>query len=260
MKLSLLISTYEQPGALGKVLRGVSRQTRPPDEVFITDDGSGEPTRSLIEAWKRQAPCPVQHLWQEHNGFRKTILLNKAVAAARGDYLVFTDGDCVPHHQFMADHGRLAERGFWVQGRRCYVQETRVPQFEAGRTPVWLWMLTGRITGVAKGVRLPWPLVFRNRKQRGIIGCNMAYWREDVVAVNGFDEAFLGRGIGPDSDLGTRVYNLGRQRKFVYGRALVYHLNHPVMPRDNLEAKRRWLEETIQTGKIRCERGLEQYL
>jgi glycosyltransferase involved in cell wall biosynthesis len=260
MKLSLLISTYEQPDALGKVLRGVSRQTRVPDEVFITDDGSGEPTRSVIEAWIKKAPCPVHHLWQEHNGFRKTILLNKAVAAAQGEYLVFTDGDCVPHHQFIADHERLAENGFWVQGRRCYVQEKSVPQFEASQTPVWLWMLTGRITGASKGLRLPWPLIFRNREQRGIIGCNMAYWREDVLAVNGFDEAYLGRGIGPDSDLGTRVYNLGRQRKFVYGRALVFHLNHPVAPRDNLEAKRVWLEQTIRSGKIRCERGLEQYL
>src|SRR5208282_3959334 len=152
----------------------------------------------------------------------------QAVAAATGHYLVFTDGDCVPHHRFIADHAQLAEPGFWVQGRRCYVQENWVPQFEAGRTPIWRWMLTDRITGAAKGLRLPWPLIFRNRKQRGIIGCNMAFWREDVLAVNGFDEAYLGRGIGPDSDLGTRVYNLGRQRKFVYGRAVVYHLNHAV--------------------------------
>ena len=88
----------------------------------------------------------------------------------------------------------------------------------------------------------------RNREQRGIIGCSMAFWRDDVLAVNGFDEAFLGRGIGPDSDLGTRVYNLGRSRKFVYGRAIVYHLDHPVMPRDNLAAKKLWLQETIRSG------------
>jgi hypothetical protein len=121
-------------------------------------------------------------------------------------------------------------------------------------------MISGRISGAAKGIRLPWPIIFRNKKQRGIIGCNMAFWRDDVLAVNGFDESFLGRGIGPDSDLGTRVYNLGRCRKFVYGRAIVYHLNHPVMPRDNLAAKKAWLEETIRTGKTRCERGLHQYL
>jgi glycosyltransferase involved in cell wall biosynthesis len=260
MKLTLLISTYEAPLALGKVLQGVALQTRLPDEVFITDDGSGEATRKVVDQWRATVSFPVHHVWHPHEGFRKIILLNKAVAAAQGDYLVFTDGDCVPHPRFMADHEALAERGFWVQGRRCYVLEPYVPEFEPGRTPVWQWMITRRIGGVAKGFRLPVPIVFRNREQRGIIGCNMAFWRDDVVAVNGFDETLLGRGIGPDSDLGTRVYNLGHPRKFVYGHAIVYHLDHPVMPRENLPQKRVLLDERIRSGQTRCERGLDQYL
>src|SRR4051794_36477144 len=180
MKVSLILATYEQPASLGKVLRGVGRQKRWPDEVFITDDGSGPETRELIENWKKAAKCPVHHLWHEHNGFRKVLLLNRAVAAARGDYLVFTDGDCVPHERFVADHAQLAEPGFWVQGRRCYVKEPFVQEFEAGTTSVLAWMLRGRINGRGKGVRLPMPLVFRDREQRGIIGCNMAFWRDDV--------------------------------------------------------------------------------
>jgi glycosyltransferase involved in cell wall biosynthesis len=260
MKLGLIISTYEATLPLGKVLRGFARQSRPPDEVFIADDGSGPETRALIDQWRKDTGLKVEHVWHPHDGFRKVILLNRAVAAATSEYLVFTDGDCVPHDQYLADHERLAERGFWVQGRRCYVKESFVPEFEAGATPVWRWMFSGRMYGFGKGLRLPLPLVFRNREQRGIIGCNMAYWRDDVLAVNGFDEDFLGRGIGPDSDLGTRCYNLGRRRKFVYGRAITYHLDHPVFPRDNLEAKRKWLEETIRSGRTRCENGLQKYL
>lgn len=260
MKISLIISTYEQPESLGKALRGVGRQTRMPDEVFITDDGSGDETRTIIERWSAEAGVPVHHLWHPHDGFRKVILLNKAVAAATGDYLVFTDGDCVPHPKFIADHEHLAEKGYWVQGRRCYVREPFVPEFEPGVSPVWRWLLTGRIGGLAKAIRLPVPIVLRNTKQRGIIGCNMAFWRDDVVEANGFDETFLGRGIGPDSELGTRLYNLGRPRKFVYGHALVYHLDHFVMPRENLPAKRQRLEEIMHSGKTRCEVGLQQYL
>jgi len=260
VRLSLIISTYNQPERLSKVLTGVRNQTRPAEEIFITDDGSGEETGNVIRHWRDEKGLPIQHLWHEHNGFRKVILLNRAVAKATGDYIVFTDGDCVPHPKYLADHEQLAEKGYWVQGRRTYVEERFVPGFELGKTAVWRWLLAGKIRGVGKAIRWPKPLVFRNREQRGIIGCNMAFWRADVLAVNGFDEAFLGRGIGPDSDLGTRVYNLGRRRKFVYGRAVVYHLNHPVMPRENLEAKRVWLEETIRTGRVRCERGLQQYL
>src|ERR1043166_4853527 len=91
VKISLIISTFDQPISLGKVLRGLERQTRWPDEVFITDDGSGDETRQLIEQWKQNARVPVHHVWHPHDGFRKVILLNKAVAAATGDYLVFTD-------------------------------------------------------------------------------------------------------------------------------------------------------------------------
>jgi glycosyltransferase involved in cell wall biosynthesis len=260
MKLSLIISTFDQPVSLAKVLAGVSLQRRAPDEVFIADDGSGQDTRAVIERWRSQGGLPIHHVWHPHDGFRKVILLNRAVAAATGDYLVFTDGDCVPHPMFLADHERLAERGFWVQGRRCYVREPFVSEFEPGKTPVLRWMLSRRIIGANKGWRLPFPLVFRNQKQRGIIGCNMAFWRDDVVAVNGFDETCLGRGIGPDSDLGTRIYNLGRQRKFVYGRAVVFHLDHPVMPRENLPEKKARLEQTIRSRKVRCERGLDQHL
>jgi glycosyltransferase involved in cell wall biosynthesis len=260
MKLSLLLSTYNQPEALAKVLAGLERQTCWPHEILIADDGSSEPTRKLIEEWRPKARCDLQHVWHADEGFRKTVILNKAVAAANGDYLVLLDGDCVPYQLFIADHLALAERGFWVQGRRCFVREAFVTQFEIGRTPILLWMLSGRLTGLAKGLRLPWPLIRRDMGQRGIIGCNMGFWREDVIAVNGFDEEYTGWGIGEDSDIGTRLYHLGRPRKMVYGRAVVYHLNHPMLPRDHFPASRARLQSVIESGKVRCERGLDQYL
>jgi glycosyltransferase involved in cell wall biosynthesis len=258
MKLSLIVSTYNQPAALAKVLRGLAQQTRWPDEILVADDGSGEPTRQLVAEWQRAARAPVRHIWHADDGFRKTVILNKAVAAATGDYLIFLDGDCVPHPEFVRDHAALAEPGFWVQGRRCFVKERFVPDFMPGQTPFWRWVLAGRIAGVPKGIRLPFPLIRRDEKQRGIIGCNMAFWRGDVVAVNGFDEDYTGWGIGEDSDLGTRLYHLGRPRKFVYGRAIVYHLNHPMMARDHVAASLARLQETIRSRKIRCEHGLDQ--
>lgn len=259
MRLSLIISTYNQLPALAKVMKGMSLQTRWPDEILIADDGSGTPTRELIDAWRREAQAPVHHIWHPDDGFRKTIILNKAVAAATGDYIIFLDGDCVPHPAFIADHTELAEHGFWVQGRRCFVEERFVPEFVPGKISIWQWMFSRRITGVLKGVRLPFPLVSRDKNQRGIIGCNMAFWREDLVAANGFDEAYTGWGVGEDSDIGTRLYHLGRPRKFVYARAIIYHLNHPMMPRNHFAASRARLEETIRSRKIRCERGLDQY-
>ena len=260
MKLTLIIATYNQPDALDKVLAGVSLQVTPPDEILIADDGSSESTQELITSWQGKIPVPVHHLWHPDNGFLKTTILNKAVAGAIGEYLVFLDGDCVPHPLFIADHKALAERGFWIQGRRCFVREPFVPVFQPGKTRVWLWALLGRVARPHKSLRLPFALVFRNQKQRGILGCNMAFWRDDVVTVNGFDESYVGRGMGADSDLGSRLYNLGHRRKFVYGRALVYHLDHPIMPRPHFAANRARLHEVIRSGKVRCTQGLDQYL
>ena len=260
MKLSLVISTYNQPDALAIALQGWQRQTRWPDEVLFSDDGSADPTKMQINQFAATAPVPVRHIWHPDDGFRKTIILNKTVAAATGDYLVFTDGDCVPHPQFIADHAALAENGFWVQGRRCFVREKFVPEFTAAIMPAFNWMLTGKITGAAKGVRWPFPIIRRDRKQRGIIGCNMAFWRDDLVAVNGFDEDYTGWGTGEDSDVATRVYHLGRQRKFIYGRAITFHLNHPQAPRGHHSASLARLAETIARKKIRCEHGLNRHL
>ena len=259
VSISLIVNTFDQPQALAKAFAGIQRQTQLPAEILIADDGSGEPTRQLVKNFSGSLSVPVKHIWHTHDGFRKTMILNKAVLAAAGDYLVFTDGDCVPHPKFVADHAALAEKSFWVQGRRCFVREEFVPEFEADTIPAWGWMLTGKITGAAKGVRWPVPIIRRDTRQRGIIGCNMGFWREDVLAVNGFDEDYTGWGTGEDSDIGTRLYHLGRLRKFVYGRAITFHLDHPKLPRPHHAASLARLAETIAQRKIACVNGLSHY-
>src|SRR5580700_5527186 len=156
-KISLIISTYESPAALEKVLEGLVPQSLGPHEILISDDGSGAATRTLIENWR--ARLGLRHVWHEDSGFRKTIILNKAVAAATGDYVVLLDGDCVPHKDFIRDHAALAEKNFWVQGRRCFVKEEYVPGFIPGQTHIGLWCLTGRVTGLGKAFRLPQPII-----------------------------------------------------------------------------------------------------
>jgi len=259
MTVSLIISTYNRPEALAKVLAGVSRQTLWPGEILIADDGSAEPTRSLIDNWKNQSRVAVHHIWHADAGFRKTIILNMAIKEARGEYIVFLDGDCVPHVKFIADHEALAQKGFWVQGRRSFVKSKYVEQFDPASTAIWQWLMTGRMSGFFKAIRLPSPIIRCGTEQRGLIGCNMGIWREDLVAVNGFDESYIGWG-GEDSDIGSRLYHLGRPRKFVYGHAIVYHLDHPTLSRDSYGRNRDKLQETLRLKRIRCDQGLAEHV
>jgi glycosyltransferase involved in cell wall biosynthesis len=260
-RITVVVSTYNHLRPLELCLAGFRHQTRPPGEILIADDGSGAETRGLIEKLLPSLPSPARHLWHEDKGFRKNIILNRCLAAARGDYLVLTDADCIPHPRYVEDHAALAEPGFWVQGRRCYLNEAASSSLAPGRkVPGCRLLLAGKLSGAAKGFRLPFPVIRRDTGQRGIIGCNMAAWKQDLLKINGWDEEYEGWGLGEDSDLGSRLYHLGRPRKFVYGRAILYHLHHPILNRDHIPQSQARLEETLRTKKVRCSKGVDQYL
>ena len=260
-RMSLVISTYNHVRPLELCLAGFRNQTAAPMEILIADDGSTPPTKDLVARLAASLPCPVHHLWHEDKGFRKNTILNHCLAAAKGDYLVLTDADCVPHPRFIEDHAALAEQGFWVQGRRSYLNAAASASVQGGApVPSLRLLLAGRLTGAAKAFRLPFPIIQRDTAQRGIIGCNMAIWKKDLLDVNGWDEEYEGWGLGEDSDIGSRLYHLGRPRKFVYGRAVLYHLHHPILSRDHIPQSQSRLEETLRTKKVRCDKGVKQYL
>lgn len=258
-EISLILNTYNQPGSLEKALAGLAGQSHLPAEVVVADDGSGPETAAVVQGWADRGLFPLKHVWQEHGGFRRSRILNRAIAVSRGNYLVFLDGDCVPHRRFLEDHLELAETGCWVQGRRCYIDISAAENFSANVASVLGCILRGKLSGVAKAFRLPLAKIRRNQSGEGILGCNLAIWKEDLAAVNGYDESFEGWGR-EDSDLGFRLYHLGRWRKLVHGRAVLYHLNHPVVPRDQLSANEERLQETIYLKKIRCARGLDSHV
>jgi len=253
--ISLVISTYNNPVALNEILRRIEKGTELPEQLLISDDGSGEETRELVGRWKKESALDIVHCWHEDAGFRKTRVLNMAASRATGDYLLFLDGDCLPSVRFVGDHRKLAETGYFVQGRRAFIAEEAVSGLLSGKDALGALVLKGKVSGLAKAIRWPLPVVRRNRGHRGLIGCNLAIWRSDYEAVNGYDESFEGWGK-EDSDLCIRLYNHGLERKFVYGRGLVFHLNHPVADRARLAANRHRLQETIEARRVRCDNGL----
>ncbi len=261
LHVGLIINTSEQPAYLRRVLRAVAQQTVAPNEVILADDGSGEDTRQLFKDWSSARPWHTQHVWQKHEGFRRARILNQAIAQARSEYLVFLDGDTIPHPRFIADHQQLARTGAFIQGHRALVQQQAAGWFgEDGlrrerRRALW----HGQLAGLKHAFRWPWPLVRRREGLRGIRGCNLAIWRGSLVQVNGYNEAFVGWGR-EDSELAVRLMNFGLKRLDVRGWALCYHLWHPPASRTNLVTNDDLLARAQREGAIRCELGLDQYL
>ena len=259
--IALIISTYNQPEYLARLLAAVSRQTCTPAELLLADDGSTEDTRNVFTRWAAEQPFHTRHLWQQHEGFRKSRILNDCIAAARSAYVVFLDGDTLPHPHFIADHRQMAWTGFFAQGHRALVEQRAAAWFGLGhpRADRWRALFAGQLRGVANAFR--WPLGWRRIRGglRGIRGCNFGVWRTDLLNVNGFNEEFEGWGR-EDAELALRLMNSGVRRFNARGRAVCYHLWHPPAPRGSLSQNDVMLAHAIAEGRRRCALGLDRHL
>jgi glycosyltransferase involved in cell wall biosynthesis len=244
------------------VLASVARLRIPPDEIVIADDGSGAPTRELIERFARQAAVPVRTVSQPHEGFRAARLRNLAIAASTADFLVFVDGDMLLHPEFVADHARLARPGFYTQGVRVLADAR----------------LTARL--IAAGNRFPSPLerglgvlrrayllhapalstAFRHGGNGfiAIKSCNLGVWRGDLLRVNGFNEDMVGWGP-EDKELCTRLGHAGLRRQTLLFGGIACHLHHPPASRAALPANLAILAGTREARRVRAEHGLDSH-
>lgn len=233
MKVSVIVATYNNPRALSLVLAGLSRQTRAPDELLIADDGSGPETRAVIDAWRARLPYPVQHVWHADEGFRKCRILNQAVAAAAGEYLVFFDGDCIAPAHCLAVHAARATLRSYLSGGKVLLNArvSAALSEEAVLAGVldrvaWWWLGVAKkrrlIAGRIPGVR---DLLDRNvRRPPGWRGENASTLAAHVRAVGGFDERFT---YGyEDADFGQRLLATGVIGRSLRYTAPVYHLEH----------------------------------
>lgn len=261
MMLSLVINTFNQPDYLARVLNAVSAQDSLPEEVLLADDGSGEETKTTFATWKQKQRFRCEHVRQEHDGFRRSRILNLAIAAARSDCLVFLDGDTVPHPAFIADHRTVAQQGFFVQGHRALIEEGAAAWF--GKSDFYAdrrrALFQNQISGLKNSFRWPIAVCKVKKRLRGIRGCNLAIWRDDLIRVNGYNEAFTGWGR-EDSELAVRLTNAGVRRRDLRGRALCFHLWHPPVSRATLLANDELLAKAILGKHTRCEEGLDRHL
>lgn len=267
IKISFVILTYNRADALLAVLRALADQCGAAHEVVIADDGSRADQVAMVLQQCPDFQCGVRHIWHPDVGFTAAKARNLGAYFSRGDYLVFLDGDCIPHRSFVARHARLAEPGFFVNGsrvllsesltRQVLTQELNLPQ----STPIF-WLRARARGDCNKLLHLaywPWSL-FRVRKKfswRGIRSCNLGVWRPDFFAVNGFDETFIGWGH-EDADLVLRLSHLGVRRKNGFMATEVFHLWHRESKRDQELGNKNRVLARWETAVVRAEKGLQE--
>lgn len=262
---SLLISTYNWPEALAIVLKSVERQSLLPDEILIADDGSKEATRALIESFQSRFSIPVRHFWHPDDGFRRTVILNKAVAGAKGDYIVQVDGDVMLHPNFIEDHRGFIEEHSFVAGTRTMLGKELSKQV-IEQEMLTIPLFTKGVKNFFNSIRIAFLKALMSNRYKVsaknayyVKGCNMAFWRKDFIAVNGYNESITGWGK-EDSEFAIRLYNAGVKKRYLKFGAVVYHLWHQEFSRDRESLNIELMDKTMKEKLVRCDKGVDQYL
>ncbi|WP_342617694.1 glycosyltransferase family 2 protein [Rhodoferax sp. GW822-FHT02A01] len=267
--ISLVITTYNRSDALAAVLKALAAQDDKGFEIVIADDGSTQEHQDSARAAILRNGLSATHVWHPDVGFTASQVRNLGVAAAKGDYVVLLDGDCVPETDFVRRHRLLSETGFFVNGSRVMLSEPFTTEVLQNRVTVfgrnWPFWLGRRLAGESSKwaalMRLP---DFAGRKHaefkwKGIRSCNMGVWRQDYEAINGFDESFVGWGH-EDADFVLRLHNAGIKRKNGFCATEVFHLWHKQSSRSEESRNAALVRQRMGSGQTQATLGYRESL
>jgi len=236
MKATVIITTYNSPEWLEKVLWGYENQIDTDFEIVIADDGSGEETQKLLKTFKTNSSLNIKHVWHEDDGFQKTKILNKAIEGSHSDYLIFTDGDCIPRKDFVDSHVKLSEKGKFLSGGYCKlpmktsltISKENVENQDCFDVK---WLNNIEKLSFSNALKLGSSISKGNildsitPTKATFNGCNSSVFKSDAIAINGFDERMKYGGL--DREFGERLMNYGISGKQIRHKAIVVHLDHP---------------------------------
>ena len=261
MRVSLIFTTYNWPESLILALRSIEKQTIVPEEVIIADDGSTAETKEIIDKFQKDSDLNIIHSWQEDNGFRVAKSRNKAIAKSCGNYIILIDGDIILHPKFVQDHVNNAKVGYFMQGSRVLLSQDITEQIIISNRISFSFFSKG-MKGRKNSIHSNFlSKIFSTKKNylRGIKTCNIAFFRQDFINVNGFNNEFEGWGR-EDSEFVVRLFNTGINRKNLRFNAIQYHLWHKVSDRKYLDYNNQLLQNSINQKLKVCKKGINKYI
>jgi glycosyltransferase involved in cell wall biosynthesis len=270
VRATVILSTYNQPEWLRKTLWGYARQRCADFEVVIADDGSGQETAAVIDEARADHPSlTLRHVWHPDQGYRKCVILNRAIVAATGEYLIFSDGDCIPRSDLVATHLRLARPGAFLSGGavrlpRSVSEAITEADVATGRAFDVQWLVARGFDPGRHRLRLlrrtAWPTLLDVLSPTGATwnGNNASTWRGVVIRANGFEHE-MGYG-GQDREFGERLWNLGIRGVLIRHRAVTIHLDHgrPYRTEEAVHRNRAIRAATRRHGVVRARHGVDE--
>ena len=266
-KVSVVLSTYNMPTWLAKSVCGFACQSQVPYEVLIADDGSRDETKQTIERLQQETNLRIRHVWHKDDGFQKCRILNRAIERAEGDYLIFSDGDCIPRFDFVEQHLRAARPGRFLSGGYYKLPMSLSQRLEeidirTGRAFSVAWLranglpFSHRLLRLSAGPRSAGLLNALTTTRPTWNGHNASGWTSDILRAGGFDERM--RYGGEDRELGERLVNAGLRPIQIRFHAICLHLDHArgYVNKADLNNNRRIREATRKAGATVTEYGL----
>ena len=268
MKTAVIVTTYNRPDALASVLEGYCSQSDGEFSLVVADDGSTKDTAEVVQRFARREAMPLTHVWHEDRGFRAAAIRIRAVASTDAEYIIFTDGDCVPSRHFVKAHKALAEPHCFLGANRILLGEALTRRVLGERIPIhawrwqdwaWAWLRHDvnrllPLMELADGSFRKWA----PDRWEGVKTCNLSVWRSDLIRVNGLDESYEGWGL-EDSDLVIRLLHAGVTHKNARYAAPVFHLWHREQDRRFLPDNQKRLDELLRSTTVRASVGLDRY-
>ena len=262
---SVIISTYNWPEALRLCLISLMHQSRMADEIIICDDGSRADTQELIEEIKKDFTVPVRHVWQEDHGFQLAKIRNKGLAIASGDYIIQIDGDLIVHRDFIKDHLNLKRPKYFTTGGRVLLSK-KTTELLLTQKSISVNKFSTNNKNYFNGLHIPFlqNILSLHYKTRGrfeyyVKGCNMAFWKDDLFNVNGYNEDFSGWGK-EDSELAIRLINSGVKKQFLKFGGICYHLFHREANRNMEKTNTELMMNSVRNKVTTVVNGLSKYL
>lgn len=251
---SVIVAYYKNQLALELIIKALKNQSCTDFEVIIAEDD----IKSTFDFVSNNESFPIKHVYQDLDiGFRKNQILNKAITAADGKYIIFIDGDCIPHKHFVKAYKKHMDEDSMLFGRRVMVSEKLTKKLyetkEIKLLTFWNLFISGS-TRLKYGIYLPF---LKQRRETGIWGHNWAVSKNHLLSVNGFDEDYQTAGVGEDVDIEYRLKRLGLHLFSIRNAAIQYHLHHNLnYSQEEVNIGKSMYDLKVKSGQVKCLNGI----